>query len=149
MRENLRKPHAPFHAVSDWLLDQLTLPVARSDLVRVVHSSTPVADGESIPREFTLLGSQWAADVALRDSKLQVTRLIEVSRRRGERWPRLSYVPVSSERERSGGQASEALRAALAGLVEERRPTWNYGAPTMSSNGTFSSRCPQSWRCPL
>ena len=121
VRENLRKPHAPFHAVSDWLLDQLTLPVAGSDLVRVVHSSTPVADGESIPRAFTLLGSQWAADVALRDGKLQVTRLIEVSRRRGERWPRLSYVPVSFVSVSDQAEASEALRAALAGLVEERR----------------------------
>ncbi len=120
VRENLRDVRAPFGAVRTWLMDQLTMSVlSGSDQVRVIHSSAPSADGSAQPRAFTLLGSLWAADVAMRDGKPQVTRLVEVSRRRGERWPRLSYVPLSFVSASSQAEASEALRAALAGLAEE------------------------------
>lgn len=122
VRENLRNPNAPFDVVRGWLMDRLTLPpLPGGSQVRVVHSSTPAADGSAQPDAFTLLGSVWAADVALRDDKLQVIRLLEVSRRRSERWPRLSHVALSFVDAGSQAQASEALRAALAGLLEEGR----------------------------
>jgi AAA domain len=122
VRENLHNPQAPFAVVRDWLISQLTLPCVPGGppgQVRIVHSSTPAADGSAVPDAFTLLGHLWAADIALRDGKLQVTRLLQTSHRRGQRWPRLSHTALSFAHVSAQQEASEAIRAALAGLVRE------------------------------
>jgi hypothetical protein len=122
IRDDLHIARTSFDKVRDWLMDELTLPALDgSGAVRVVHSSTPIQDGAPQQRAFTLLGWRWAADIANRDGKFQVTRLVEVSRRRSDRWPRLSRVALSFVDAGEQVEASEALQAALAGLLEEGR----------------------------
>lgn len=122
VREHMRDPRTSFEGVRDWLMEQLSMsavPDNPHERVRIVHSSTPAADGGLMPDAFTLLGDLWAADVALRDDRLRITRLVGVGNRRGQRWPVLTQTALSFVNASVQEATSEEIRAALAGLIQE------------------------------
>ena len=122
VREHMRDPRASFEGVREWLMEQFSMRGVPDDPpghVRIVHSSTPAADGGPMPGAFTLLGELWAADVALRDDRLRITRLVGAGNRRGQRWPVLSHTALWFVNASNQEVTSEEIRAALAGLVQE------------------------------
>ncbi len=122
VRQHMRDPRASFEGVREWLMEQFAMsgvPGDPPERVRIVHSSTPAADGGPMPDAFTLLGDLWAADVALRDDRLRITRLVGAGNRRGQRWPVLSHTALSFVNASVQEATSEEIRAALAGLVQE------------------------------
>ena len=85
VRDHVRNPRASFEDVRDWLTDQFSMPGvpgAPAGQVRIVHSSTPAADGGAMPDAFSLIGGRWVADVTLRDDRLRITRLVEAGKPR-------------------------------------------------------------------
>ena len=122
VRDHVRNPRASFEEVRDWLRDQFSMPGvpgAPARQVRIVHSSTPAADGGAMPDAFSLIGGRWVADVTLRDDRLRITRLVGAGNRRGQRWPVLSHTALSFVAAGTQQATSEEIRAALAGLIQE------------------------------
>src|SRR5207253_1625748 len=95
------------------------VPGAPAGQVRIVHSSTPAADGGAMPDAFSLIGGRWVADVTLRDDRLRITRLVGAGNRRAQRWPVLSHTALSFVAAGTQKATSEEIRAALAGLIQE------------------------------
>ncbi|SDE20340.1 DEAD/DEAH box helicase [Glycomyces harbinensis] len=121
-------PKVGFHEVQDWLIEEFTLPaIGGSDRLRFVLSSSPSEHGATLQRGFSLLGVRWAADVAWRDGRYQIVRLLEVSHRRNTK-PKLGHAFLRFVDASTQAESSESLRAALTGLFEDGRSyiqLWN------------------------
>ncbi|MFJ6677413.1 DEAD/DEAH box helicase [Actinosynnema sp. NPDC091369] len=107
-----------FQEVANWLVSEFTLPpLENGGLQRVVHTSGPGGtDGVSLASGFRMHGRRWVADVVVRDDRLRIVRMTDAANRSDVRWPRISTVDVEFVDRTSGAIASEAIRAALAGL---------------------------------
>lgn len=109
---------APFSAVENWLVDEFTLPPAPARTRRrMVYSGGPAANPDVADKGFTMHGRRWLADVAIRDDRLCVVRLVEVGSRQPPKWTMLSEVEIDFVDQTSAGLADEELRAMLAGLA--------------------------------
>lgn len=114
-------PKLSFREARDWLTKTFTLPATGgSDRIRFVLSSSPSEYGTTVHRGFSLLGQRWAADVAWRDDRYQVVRLLEVSHRRNAK-PKLGHARLRFVDASTQAESSESLRAALTGLLEDGR----------------------------
>lgn len=104
-------------SVHTWLEEEFTLLPGPS---RIVHSGGPADEETSEVRPFSMHGRRWIADVALRDDRLQIVRIVPSGRRQPSRWTRISEVEVSFV-DVAEAVATEQIRAMLAGLMEEGR----------------------------
>ncbi|HEX5405043.1 MAG TPA: AAA domain-containing protein [Pseudonocardiaceae bacterium] len=119
VRLALRGMGAYFSAVASWLVDEFTLtPAPARTRRRLIYSGGPVTDPDVADKGFTMHGRRWLADVAVRDDRLCVVRLVEVGSRQPPRWTMLSEVEVDFVDKTSAGLADEELRAMLAGLAD-------------------------------
>jgi hypothetical protein len=117
----LNSRHADFGAVTAWLREEFVLPALTDGAPgRIVHTGGPAGTDTGPIRSFRLRGRRWVATVTEHDGQLRITAMTDSANRSEARWPRLSAVDLRFVDQTSTAVASEALRAALAGLDSDR-----------------------------
>ncbi|MGW4330329.1 DEAD/DEAH box helicase [Nocardia sp. NPDC004573] len=114
---------ADFDAIARWFTDEFVLaPSGICDQPRIIYTGRP-GDGPDphATTAFRLHGRRWAADIALREDRLQVVRMTDSSRHADRLRPCLSTSTVRFVDRSSATVADEILRAALAGLGKDRK----------------------------
>lgn len=110
-----------FDGVSAWLREEfLMVPRVAGESPRIVHTGSSLDNESGAVAPFRLYGRRWVADVAMRDDSLRITRMTDAANRSAARLPRLTSTDVHFVDQTAQAIASEALRAALAGLNADR-----------------------------